>query len=136
MARKLLDTTFLVHYWAGVQAVEEYLTSHEETCEFVTTSINLKEIVVGRTLRGQFDRAEIRSTFDWVTVVPFEPEHAIVAGMLEAKLRQSENHNQDKINSLAADLQIGAVAKHLDAPVVTRNTDDFELLDGVEVETY
>lgn len=136
MTRKLLDTTFLIHYWAGTPAVEDYLDEHEQTTEFVTTPINLKEIVVGRTLQGKFDPTEIHSTFEWVEIIPFEAEHAFHAGALEADLRSNDEHNQDKLNSLTADLLIAAVAKALDIPVVTRNTDDFELFDGVDVEAY
>ena len=136
MATKLLDTTFLIHYWAGRDAVKEYLEANEETSEFVTTSINLKEIAVGRELQGNFDAAEIRSQFDWTRVVPFETDHAFLAGQMEATLRKDDEINQQKVNELAGDLFIAAVAKDLNAPVVTRNTDDFEMLDGVSVETY
>ena len=38
---KLLDTTFLIHYWGGVDGVAEYLEANEES-EFVTTSLNIK----------------------------------------------------------------------------------------------
>lgn len=136
MTRKLLDTTFLIHYWSGRESVENYLSSHGEATEFVTTPLNIKEIAVGRRLQGQFDRSEIRATFNWLTVVPFETEAAFIAGELEADLRRTDEINQAKINSLTADLQIAAVAKQLDVPVVTRNTDDFDLFTGVTVETY
>ena len=136
MTRKLLDTTFLIHYLSGTPAVAQYLDDHEETTEFVTTSINVKEIVVGRKLQGEFDRSEFRSTFDWLDVVPFTVDHAIHAGDLEATLRRDGDHNRDKLNSLTADLLIAAVAKDLDVPVVTRNTDDFELFEDVDVESY
>lgn len=133
---KLLDTTFLIHYWAGRNAVAEYLETHEETATFVTTPINLKELAVGRTLQGGDPRQEIGRRFNWVEVVPFGTEHAVLAGELEADLRSNGDLNQDKINALTGDVLIGAVALDLDAPVVTRNVEDFELLDGVEVETY
>lgn len=133
---KLLDTTFLIHYWAGRDAVGEYLETHEETTTFVTTPINLKELAVGRTLQGGNPRQEIRSRFSWVEVVPFRTEHAVLAGELEADLRSNGDFNQDKINALTGDVLIGAVALDLGAPVVTRNVEDFGLLDGVEVETY
>lgn len=135
MATKLLDTTFLVHYWAGRDAVKEYLEAREDTADFVTTAINLKEIAVGRELQGKFDPAEIRSRFEWVETVPFTTDHAMLAGQLEASLRASDEVNQQKVNELAGDLFIAAVAKELNAPVVTRNVDDFEPLD-VPVETY
>ncbi|MFB6211028.1 MAG: type II toxin-antitoxin system VapC family toxin [Halobacteriales archaeon] len=136
MSRKLLDTTFLIHYWGGVDAIEEYLSTHEETAEFITTAINLKEIVVGRRLQGVFDRTEIRSTFEWVEIVPFDSETVFLTGQLESSLQENPDINQDKINSAMGDLLIAAVARQLEVPIVTRNETDFALFDGVDVETY
>jgi predicted nucleic acid-binding protein len=132
---KLLDTTFLVHYWGGVDDVANYLAAHEEA-GFVTTTLNLKEIAVGRELQGKLDRAEIRSTFEWVRIVEFTLEHAFLAGELEATLHRDAGVNQDKINALAGDLLIAAVARAENATVVTENTADFERFDGVSVESY
>lgn len=133
---KLLDTTFLIHYWAGREDVAAYLERHEESAEFVTTTINLKEIAVGRQLQGKYDEHEIRSTFDWVSIAPFTIEDAFVASQLEATLRRKDGLNRDKIHSLTADLLIAAVAVNRNASVVTHNTSDFELFDGVDVESY
>jgi len=132
---KLLDTTFLIHYWAGREAVEDYLETHDEE-ECVTTALNIKEIAVGRELQGNLDPLEIRSTFEWTTIIPFQVEHAFIAGKLESQLHRKEGVNQDRINSLAGDLLIAAVAKEANATVVTRNTDDFRIFDGVSVESY
>ncbi|MFB6299925.1 MAG: type II toxin-antitoxin system VapC family toxin [Halobacteriales archaeon] len=136
MPRKLLDTTFLIHYWGGEDVVNEYLSTHEDTAEFMTTAINLKEIVVGRQLQGAFDRTEILSTFEWVDIVPFDTETAFLAGQLESSLQQNPAINQDRINSAMGDLLIAAAARQYNAPVVTRNQTDFALFGGVEVETY
>ncbi|MFB6176279.1 MAG: type II toxin-antitoxin system VapC family toxin, partial [Halobaculum sp.] len=127
---KLLDTTFLIHYWAGRERAREYLERHDEA-EFATTTLNLKEIAVGRELQGELDRHEIRATFDWVDVVPFRAEHAFVAGTLEAPLHRDESVNRDKVNALAGDSLIAAVAKEREATVVTENVTDFEFFDGV-----
>lgn len=135
MQMKLLDTTFLIHYWAGREGVKDYLEQNEE-CDFTTTTLNIKEIAVGRTLQGKFDRHEILSTFEWVDIIPFQTEHAFLAGQVEAALHRDESINQDKINSLTGDLLIAAVAKDIGATVVTENIDDFEFLDGVSVEAY
>ncbi|QSG11934.1 PIN domain containing protein [Halapricum desulfuricans] len=132
---KLLDTTFLIHYWAGREAVADYLEQHDES-EFVTTTLNIKEIAVGRVMQERLNPHEIRSIFGWTTTIPFRSEHAFAAGELEAELRRNTDLNRDKINSLAGDLLIGAVARVEGATVVTRNTDDFRLLDGVAVDTY
>lgn len=132
---KLLDTTFLIHYWGGHRNVRRYLERNDGS-EFATTTLNLKEIAVGRKLQGKFDRQEILATFDWTTILPFEPDHAFIAAEFEAELHRSERINQDGINSLAGDLLIAAVAKQLGGTVVTENTDDFERFDGVSAETY
>ena len=132
---KLLDTTFLIHYLGGYDGVKTYLESHEDE-EFITTALNIKEIAVGRALQDELSPLEIRSTFDWVRVVPFDADASFVAGKLEAALHRDETVNQDKINALAGDLLIAAVAKQRDAPVVTQNTEDFERFDGVTVESY
>jgi predicted nucleic acid-binding protein len=132
---KLLDTTFLIHYWAGREAVADYLETHEED-EFVTTALNVKELAVGRAIQEKLDPVEIHSTFAWTTIIPFQAEHAFVAGELEAELHTDESVNQDKINSLAGDLLIAAIAKEAGATVVTRNTDDFQMFDEISVDTY
>lgn len=132
---KLLDTTFLIHYLGGRDAVEDYLEKHEEET-FVTTALNIKEIAVGRAIQGKLNPYDIHSTFRWTSIIPFQTEHAFVAAEFEAELRQNENVNQDKINSLTGDLLIAAVAKETGATVVTRNTDDFRTFSGVAVDSY
>jgi len=136
MTRRVLDTTFLIHYWSGEPRAERYLEAHEEDTEFLTTALNLKEIAVGRQLQDAFDREEILATFDWLRVVPFDIDHAFAAGELEATLRRSESPNQDRVNALLGDLLVAAVARDLDAAVVTENVDDFEMFDDVSVKTY
>ena len=132
---KLLDTTFLIHYWAGREDVRDYLEQNEEF-ELTTTTLNIKEIAVGRAIQDELDQHEILETFDWVNIIPFQTEHAFLAGQIEAELHRDESVNQDKINSLAGDVLIAAVAKETGATVVTENTDDFESLGDVSVETY
>ena len=132
---KLLDTTFLIHYWAGREDVRDYLEQKEEF-ELTTTTLNIKEIAVGRAIQDELDQHEILETFDWVNIIPFQTEHAFLAGQIEAELHRDESVNQDKINSLAGDVLIAAVAKETEATVVTENTDDFESLGDVSVETY
>lgn len=132
---KLLDTTFLIHYWGGREEVKSYLEVHRNA-EFITTTLNIKEIAVGRALQDEFSTASIRSAFDWVRIVPFDIDESFVAGELEAALHRDENINQGRINALAGDLLIASVAKQWNATVVTQNIDDFELFDGVAVESY
>lgn len=131
---KLLDTTFLIHYWGGRAAVEAYLEAHEHET-FITTPINLKELAVGRRLQGLFDPNRLTGTFGWVEVVPFDVVHAYAASELEAELWADDHVNRDQINAIGVDLLIAAVAMVEGATVVTRNIDDFERF-GVQVERY
>ncbi len=133
--KKLLDTTFLIHYWRGLDKIADYLEKHEES-KFITTTLNIKEIAVGRALQEKLDQYEISSTFNWIDIIPFDINHAFHASKLEAKLYQNPDINQDRINSLTGDLLIAAIAKEKKATVVTQNTDDFELFDDVYVESY
>lgn len=131
---KLLDTTFLVHYWRGLDAAAEYLAENEDE-QLVTTTLNVKELAVGRALQGALEPTELRTTFDWLAVLPFDLDHAFVAGELEADLRRRDDVEGTKLNALAGDLLIAAVAEEEGAAVVTRNVEDFELI-GVAVESY
>lgn len=132
---KLLDTTFLIHYWAGTENAESYLKTHDEAA-FVTTTLNIKELAVGVELREDVDAEDIVPTFEWVDVRPFETEHALIAGELEAALHRDEDVNRDEINALAADLLIAAVAREAGATVVTRNIEDFQRFEGLDAEAY
>ena len=135
MGRKLLDTTFLIHHWGGRESVKSYLESQPEGTEYLTTTINLKEIAVGRKLVGEFDPVEIQSQFEWVRVVTITSASAWEIAAIEAQLHREDGVNRDRINSLAGDAIIAGVAVELDATVVTANADDFETL-GVPTETY
>ncbi len=135
MARKLLDTTFLIHHWGGRESVWAYLESQPDGTEYVTTTINLKEIAVGRTLADAFDPEEIETQFEWLRVVPITREAAWETAAIEARLHRDDATNRDRINSLAGDAVIAGAAAALDATVVTENVDDFQTL-GVPVETY
>lgn len=91
---------------------------------------------MGRKLQTGFDPQELLATLDWVTVAPFETEHALDAAELETDLHRDEGVNRDKINSLTGNLRIAAVAKAENTSVVTRDTDDFDRFAGVATESY
>jgi predicted nucleic acid-binding protein len=134
---KLLDTTFLAHYYRGAPRVETFLDAHESDDEdLVTTTINVEEIAVGvHTVEDDPTEAEVRSDLGWLTVLPFETSDAFAAAAIEAELLADEAVDTDRINALAGDILIAGVADRHDATVVTENVDDFEQL-GVAVEGY
>ena len=135
MGRKLLDTTFLIHHWGGRESVRTYLESQPESTEFLTTTINIKEIAVGRKLVDEFDPNEISAQFEWVHVVPITTEIAWEIAEIEAQLHRADDVNRDRINALAGDAIIAGAAGELDATIVTDDVEDFRTL-GVSAETY
>lgn len=136
MSKKLLDTTFLIHYWGGRERAESYLEANEASSDFLTTTLNLQEIAIGLEFSGDLDPVTVGTVFDWVEFVPFEPKHAYEAARLETTIRRDDSINGDKLNELTADVLIAAVGKHRNATIVTENVEDFELIDGVDVESY
>jgi len=131
---KLLDTTFLVDHQRGDEDVAEFLEEQENSNEkLVTSSINLKEIAVGKMMvedpTPSFD--DVLADFGWLTVEPFDETQALEAARIEAELRGSGDYEPD----LSADILIAGVARDLNAPVVTRNISDFEKI-GVDIERY
>ena len=54
---------------------------------------------------------------------------------MEAELHADESVNRDYIDAVAGDLLIAAVARAMDATVVTNNREDFDRFD-VAVEGY
>lgn len=132
---KLLDSTFLAHHARGTEAVAEYLSAHDDE-EFVTSTINVKEIAVGALTVADPTKEELLADLGWVRILSFTAEHAYFAAEFEAELRADPDVQQDQINSLMGDLLIAGVARSIDAPVVTRNVEDFKRFDGVSVEEY
>lgn len=132
---KLLDSTFLAHHARGADAVEDYLSDHEHE-DFVTSAINVEEIAVGAHTIADPTKEEIATDLGWVRVLPFTMDHAYFAGEIEAGLQEKPDIQQDRINSLMGNVLIAGVARAIDAPIVTRNTDDFALFNGVSVESY
>lgn len=132
---KLLDTTFLIGYKRGEEAVAIYLSEHEDE-EFVTSTICVKELAVGKHLIGAPSRADLTANYGWLRIVPFTVEHAYHAGALEATLHDDPAVNRNGISSLSGDVLIAGVARSLDATVVTRNVEDFERFEGVAIESY
>ena len=132
---KLLDTTFLVDHQRGEDSVARFLESCEKKDEtLVTTSINLKEIAVGKFLVEEPtpEINDILADFGWLEVEEFSSTHALEAASIEAELRDSGRYEPE----LAADVLIAGVARSLNVPVVTRNTADFGEFEGVSVEEY
>lgn len=135
--KRLLDTTFHVHFLTNPSLVESYLEAHDtpET-EYLSSTITMKELAVGvHHVEDDPSVAELHSDFGWTNIIPFSIPHAFYAGKIQHEL-EDQGLPRDKLNSLGGDILIGGIALAENATVVTQNVGDFELLPGVSVETY
>lgn len=130
---KFLDTTFLVDHQNGESRVEDYLANHEDET-LVTSTINLKEIAVGRFILQSPppSQQDVRNDFGWLQIEPYGLSHGLEAAEIEAELRETGEYQERS----ATDILIAGVAKDLSAAVVTDNTKDFDKFEGVETEPY
>lgn len=135
--KKLLDTTFLVHYLTHGSLVKPYLNTYDDPdTDFITSMISMKELAVGvHHVEDDPTIANLQADLGWVNILPFSMCHAFYAGKIQEHFEQQEM-NRDRINALGGDILIGGVALAENATVVTQNTDDFELMPEVDVEPY
>lgn len=96
----------------------------------------VEEIAVGALAVSDPTKEELLVALGWVRVFPFTAERVYCAGEFEADLRADPDVQQDRRDSPMDDLPIAGVARAIDAPVVTRDVEDFEFFDGVSVEAY
>lgn len=69
---------------------------------------------------------------------PVEADEQIarVAGQMLGAVERDASRTGNKVGADEGDAYVAATARVLDEPVLTRNVADFEIFDGVEVETY
>lgn len=135
---KLLDTTFLAHYYRGDPRVEAYLEEHDpaDDGDLITTTINVEELAVGvHLVEDDPTEAAVVGDLGWLRIVPFGVDDAYHAGKIEARLLDDETVDADRIDALAGDILIAGAAESRDATVVTENVEDFRTLDAA-VESY
>lgn len=124
-----LDTSALVDYLEGVEAVGTFVRAHEREPLFAPT-IALHEVFVGAArLRGTAGVAAARDDLDWV-----EPIALSAAGAAEAALVDAELHDRgEPIGAL--DTLIAGVVRDAGGTVVTAD-DHFDRVADLDVEHY
>jgi predicted nucleic acid-binding protein len=135
--RKLIDTTFHVQFLTDESLVKPYLEAYDtpET-EYLSSMVTMKELAVGvHHVEDDPSVADLHADFGWVDILPFSMRHAFYAGKIEQQFIE-EGMPQEQRNALGGDVLLGGVALAEDATVVTQNTDEFELMPGVDVERY
>jgi predicted nucleic acid-binding protein len=128
----ILDTTFLVDLLHGSETVSERVTDLDTSGTPFVSSITVMELFEGVHLADMAD-AEHTAVTDLLTEtneLPFDRECAMRAGEINASLVEFGSVIDE------TDVMIAATALVNDYPVVTRNVDHFERVDGLEVVSY
>lgn len=126
---KCFDSSFLADYTRGREAAIRYLEDQAEE-ELVVPTIALYELFAGR-LNAEEDVTveDFEQRLDWATEVELADVHAFEA----AHVREELNERGRRIQH--PDMLLAGVARALDAPIVTSDS-DFERVDGLRLENH
>lgn len=129
----LLDTTFVIDVLRGTPEALSFDEHHERvgTVTYLSSQTYF-ELYVGIELavNGDRERELIRDVVDSKRTLPAETTVMKQAGMLYGRLQRDGQMIEP------ADCVIAATALIEGLPVVTRNDDHFERIDGLDVRRY
>ena len=128
-----LETTFLVDFLRGKEEAESVFNDLVDRRSQITiTSPSLMEIMSGA--HNNQKKEELRKIeeviLSKVIILNLDKESAILAGEIDSELTLSG----DSIGT--TDIMIGAIAKHNNEPLITRNKKHFERIKGLKIESY
>ncbi|MCH7661596.1 MAG: type II toxin-antitoxin system VapC family toxin [Euryarchaeota archaeon] len=128
----ILDTTFLIHLLHGNHATEEPIAEIDAAGTPYVTAITVMELWEGIHLSSATseERARTEALLSEMHELPFDRACGMKAGEIAATLRSRGEPLDDP------DVMIGAVGLVHDEPVLTRNVEHFERIDGLTVESY
>lgn len=129
----ILDTAFLVDVMRGDDGAVEREVELEWAGRVQSlASITVAELTFGieRSERPDEEKRLVRS------VLEDRPVHAADATVMRATGRIRGRLMNDGASIGVADAVVAATARVHDEPVLTRNVDHFDRVDGVEVEAY
>jgi len=129
----LLDTSFLIDLMRGDDAA--VATARELEADLVqqrVSAMTLFELYYGvaRSIRSEEERETVEE------VLATKPAHPADTAVMRKAGRRAGELAADGEPMGDGDVIIGATAAVVEEPVLTRNADDFERMDDVEVETY
>jgi len=124
-----LDTSALVDYLHGTDAMAAFLEANQERPLFAPT-VALHEVFVGAArLRGVEDVEDAREDLDWVEPLELTADGAAEAALIEAELEDAGA----KIEAM--DTLIAGVVREAGGTLVTRDS-HFDRVAGLDVQTY
>ena len=128
----ILDSTFLIDVLRGADSVEDLISDLDASGAAFVSAVTTMELFEGIHLADPTEReqAAVETLLTDVNELPFDRECAMRAGRISADLT-SAGTSVD-----VADVMIGATALVHERPVVTRNVDHFDRIEGIEVISY
>ena len=128
-----LETTFLVDFLRGKEEAESVFNDLVDRRSQITiTSPSLMEIM--SSAHNNQKKEELRKIeeviLSKVIILNLDKESAILAGEIDSELTLSG----DSIGT--TDIMIGAIAKHNNETLITRNKKHFERIKGLKIESY
>lgn len=131
-----LDTSFLIDVILGRTIPKEYENLLDESDKISITSPSIMELIKGLHLSKnlkyvtQEEKNKINTIISTMNILDFDRESAILAGEIEAEL----NNKGELIDIM--DVMIGAIAKHNNETLLTKNKKHFEKIKGLKIESY
>lgn len=128
----ILDSTFLIDVLRGSESVAERIEELDSRGTPFVSSVTVMELWEGIHLADASDdeRTAVKGLLTEIDEIAFDRECAMRAGKINAEL-VADGERIDE-----TDVMIAATALVNDQPVVTRNVDHFERIDGLNVATY
>jgi tRNA(fMet)-specific endonuclease VapC len=129
----ILDTSFLIDVQNGVDAATEKareIESNGRPRRIPHVVLYELYIGVGKGVQSDENRERIESVVSSIPLEPTTPSIARRAGRIEGEL-QAEGEAIGAVDALVA-----GTALDYDESVVTADTDDFERISGLRLQTY
>ena len=128
----ILDSSFLIDVLRGSSDVVELIEAVDATGTPFVSAVTVVELSEGIHLAEatEDEQANVRQLLTDINELPFDRDCAVRAGRINADLVSSGEPIDE------TDVMIAATALVHDYPVVTRNVDHFERIDGLTVRSY
>lgn len=124
-----LETSAIIDYLEGEEAIGRYLQAHDGEPYF-TPTVALHEVFVGAARRGGSEAVgRVREDLDWIEPIPFTAPAAANAAVLDAELLA------DGAPIGTMDAIIAGAVREVGGTLITADA-GFEDVPGLDVERY
>jgi tRNA(fMet)-specific endonuclease VapC len=127
-----LDTTFVIDFIRNDKGAVNLFEKLKFGESITIASPSIMEVMLGVHLsfKPEKERNEIMILLSSARILPLGYNSALLAGKINAELVLSGE------TLSTSDIMIGAICKHNNQTLITRNKKHFEKIDGLKLETY